>query len=294
MVSQHSDGGTNARPRPGAGFPARILALAAAAGLLAGLAGVGWPAGAAYGAVQQDEHAIPAGAATPRSAQPGMLSPIASPGEPALRIAPAGWDGPGPSWVFPFDPPDDPEEDGNQALAVSTTDGSVNYSAEFALVWAEDGDPVLTRNEAYAFASCTGCTAVAVGFQVVLIEEPTDVMAPQNLSAAVNYNCSECTSYALANQLVLSLPGPLNDDSMEQLSALWCEVAEYGRDLEDVPLSDVQNRLEAYKEQIIAIVQAGPGTTEDGIATSTEPGAEPAAEPAAEDAPVTDTDFQKT
>jgi hypothetical protein len=249
MVSQHSDDGANGCQRLGAVFPVRILALGAAAAVLAGLTGVWWPA-AAYGAVQHDERAVPAGAATP-----------------------ADWDDPDPSWVFPFDPPEDPEEDGNQALAVNTTDGSVDYSVEFALVWAEDGDPVETRNEAYAFASCTGCTAVAVGFQVVLIEEQTDVIAPQNLSAAVNYDCTECNTYALANQLVLSLAGPLNDDTMEQLSALWCEIDEYGTNLEDVPLSEVQNRLEAYKEQIITVVQADPSTTKDGIATSIEPAA---------------------
>ena len=39
-------------------------------------------------------------------------------------------------------PPAAPEEDGNQALAVNTTDGSVAYDVAFALVWAEDGETV--------------------------------------------------------------------------------------------------------------------------------------------------------
>ncbi len=45
-----------------------------------------------------------------------------------------------PSWVFPFDQPAAPEEDGNQSLAVNTTDGSVVYDVAFALVWADDGE----------------------------------------------------------------------------------------------------------------------------------------------------------
>lgn len=233
MVSQHSDSGTNVGYRSNMRSPARIPSLVAAAALLAGLAGTWLPAGAAYAAV-----------------------------------GPGG--GSDDSWVFPFDPPAEPEEDGNQALAVNTTDGSVDYSVEFALVWAEDGDPVQTKNEAYAFASCTGCTAVAVGFQVVLIEEQTDVIAPQNLSAAVNHECLECNTYALANQLVLPLGEQFTDDSMEQLSALWCEIAEYGRNLEGVPFAEVENRLEAYKAQITAIVQGG-DTAQDGIATSDAP-----------------------
>jgi putative peptide zinc metalloprotease protein len=60
---------------------------------------------------------------------------------------------------------------------------------------------------------------------------------------------------------------------MEQLSSLWCEIEEYGEDLEDVPLSEIQNQLEACKEQITRIVQADPSATEDGIAMSIEPGA---------------------
>jgi putative peptide zinc metalloprotease protein len=146
----------------------------------------------------------------------------------------------------------------------------VTHSAEFALVWAEDGEPVAATNEAYAFANCTGCAAVAVAFQVVLIEDPTDVIAPQNHSAAVNYNCLECSTHALANQLVLTVDRGLSDDAMEQLSALWAEIDEYGSNLENVPPSEIQGQLEAYKGQIIAAVQADPGGEEDGANESTE------------------------
>jgi putative peptide zinc metalloprotease protein len=160
-----------------------------------------------------------------------------------------------PSWVFPFDEPPAPEQDGNQALAVNTTDGSVTYDVAFALVWAEDG-PVDTRNEAYAFASCADCAAVAVGFQVVLIVGQADVVVPENLSAAANYNCVRCLTYALASQLVLTLDGPLSEDGMARLNALWQEIAGFGRTLQDVPLSEIEDRLSAYKEQLMEIVRA--------------------------------------
>jgi putative peptide zinc metalloprotease protein len=118
---------------------------------------------------------------------------------------------------------------------------------------------------------------VAVGFQVVLLEEETDVIAPQNLSAAVNHDCLDCNTFAVANQLVLSLGDQFTDESMEQLYALWCEIGEFGSDLAAVPLSEIESRLEAYKAQITTIVQAAPSTTEDGTLTSSEPAAEPAA-----------------
>ena len=165
-----------------------------------------------------------------------------------------------PSWVFPFDKPPAPEEDGNQALAVNTTDGSVTYDVAFALVWAEEG-PVDTANEAYAFASCSDCAAVAVGFQVVLIIGQADIVVPENLSAAANYNCVRCLTYALASQLVLTLDGPLSADGMTRLSQLWEEIAEFGRTLQGVPLSEIQGRLEAYKQQIIDLIRSDPSAS---------------------------------
>ena len=175
-----------------------------------------------------------------------------------------------PSWVFPFDQPAAPEEGDSQALAVNTQDGSVVYDVAFALVWAEDGEPVDTTNEAYAFASCTDCAAVAVGFQVVLVVGQADVVVPENLSAAANYNCVRCLTYALASQLVLTLDGPLSDDGMARLNALWAEIAEFGRNLQNVPLSEIQGRLDAFKEQVMEIVRNDPSATK-GTATSATP-----------------------
>ena len=115
-----------------------------------------------------------------------------------------------------------------------------------------------TRNEAYAFASCADCAAVAVGFQVVLIVGQTDVVVPENLSAAANYNCVQCLTYALASQLVLTLDGPLSDDGMTRLNELWQQIAEYGRNLQNVPLSEIQGRLDAFKAQIMEVIRERP------------------------------------
>ncbi len=152
------------------------------------------------------------------------------------------------------------------------------YDVAFALVWAEDGDTVDTRNEAYAFASCADCAAVAVGFQVVLIVGQTDVIVPENLSASANYNCVRCLTYALASQLVLTLDGPLSSDGMTRLNELWQEIAAYGKDLRNQPLSEIQGRLSAYKEQIMAVIKADPSATPAGSAgTAPTPGATPGA-----------------
>ncbi|WP_411374201.1 hypothetical protein ACLH0K_14215 [Arthrobacter sp. MPF02] len=276
-------------------------AMGAVAALLAGLGWAWWPDGGTYRPVQPYERGTladattsilpesgtllregrggrtialwPEAAATPTRDNPQLAmvlvpaedrAPAAGSAAPATRPSDAA-----PSWVFPFDRPLAPEEDGNQALAVNTTDNSMTYSIAFALVWAEDGRPVDTRNEAYAFASCTGCAAIAVGFQVVLVVGEADVVVPENLSAAANYNCVDCLAYALASQLVLTLEGPLGEESLARLNALWAEIAEYGRNLQNVPLSEIQVRLAAYKEQITAIITADQGAA--GSPDSTAP-----------------------
>ncbi|MBT2596586.1 hypothetical protein [Arthrobacter sp. ISL-72] len=281
----------------------RTAAMAAVGAMLAGLAWAWWPDGGTYRPVQPYERGTladvmtsvlpqgdrvlreggsgrtvalwPEGAPKPTRENPQLsmvLVPVegsSGSSDTSASGATAAAGSAAPSWVFPFDRPSAPEADGNQALAVNTTDGSVTYSVAFALVWAEDGESVDTTNEAYAFASCTGCAAVAVGFQVILIVGQADVIVPENLSAAANYNCLDCLTYALASQLVLTLDGPLGGDSMARLAALWAEIAEYGRNIRNVPLSEIQAKLSAYKDQITAIIKADPSATQTTTSTGT-------------------------
>ncbi|SDK44308.1 putative peptide zinc metalloprotease protein [Arthrobacter sp. ov407] len=299
----------------------RATAIVAIAAVTAGLAWAWWPGAETYRPVQPYERGTladattavfpatvtgqmaegqsgktvvlwPEGARKPTRDEP-QLSMVLVPRQAATAgsAGTAGTAAPAaPSWVFPFDRPAAPEEDGNQSLAVNTTDGSVVYDVAFALVWADDGDTVDTKNEAYAFASCADCAAVAVGFQVVLIVGQTDVIVPENLSAAANYNCLRCLTYALASQLVLTLDGPLSSDGMAKLNALWQEIAAYGKDLQNQPLSEIQGRLSAYKEQIMAIIKADPSVTPAGKAgtaptSGATSGATPGATPGSTQAP---------
>ncbi len=283
----------------------RAAAMAAVAAVTAALAWAWWPGPDTYRPVQPYERgnladvttAIfptaarslqeggtgttvalwPAGAATPTRDNPQLSMVLVPHSGPAGAGTPAGTtagSAPAPSWVFPYNRPAPPAGDGNQALAVNTTNGSVAYDVAFALVWAEDGEPVDTTNEAYAFASCADCAAVAVGFQVVLIVGQADVVVPENLSAAANYNCLRCLTYALASQLVLTLDGPLSESGTERLNALWAEIAEFGRNLQNVPLTEIQARLNGFKEQITAIIQSDPSATR-GVGTSTAPATAP-------------------
>ncbi|MCU1553548.1 MAG: hypothetical protein JWM13_1034, partial [Arthrobacter sp.] len=154
------------------------------------------------------------------------------------------------------------------------------YDVAFALVWADDGEDVQARNEAYAFASCADCAAVSVGFQVVLIVGQTDVIVPENLSAAANVNCLRCLTYALADQLVLTLDGPLSTDGTARLNELWQQIADFGRSLQQVPLSEIQGRLNAFKQQIMDVIKNDP-TARPGrpAGPATSPAATPSTSP---------------
>jgi putative peptide zinc metalloprotease protein len=149
-------------------------------------------------------------------------------------------------------------------MAVNTTDNTIRYDVAFALVWVEDDSPALNTNEAYAFASCSNCAAVAVGFQIVLVTGDNHVAVPQNISAAVNYDCVNCLTYALATQLFVTLDGPLSDAGRQQIADLWQQIADFGTHITEVPLSEIRDRLTVYEQQILAVIEQeqGPLTPE--------------------------------
>jgi putative peptide zinc metalloprotease protein len=284
------------------GRPARrALAVAVAAALVAGLAWAWWPDGENYRPVRPWEggtvlDAVPAASSETLTAGreaaavtiwPEDGGPLPTADTPALAmvLVPAGTTGEGPdagtpdapAWVFPFDRPAPPEEGDNQALAVNTEDGSVLYDVAFALVWADDGDAVLNRNEAYAFASCQDCRTVAVAFQVILVVGSVDVVVPENVAVAANFACLECVTHALATQLVVTLPGELSAEADAELAEIWAELQEFGRQLAGLPLSELRARLTEFEQRILAVVedQAAPAPT-DG--SGTEDAAEEEAE----------------
>jgi putative peptide zinc metalloprotease protein len=261
----------------------RSLAVLTALALLAGLAWAWWP-GDSYRPIRPSDRgtvfdAMPASLA---SRIPGLAAPTAP--EPTLKEGQTGaaqtlWGGSGtppakdhrqlalvlvpagkgstksPTWVFPFDKPGAPGPGDNQALAVNTTDGSTVYDVAFALVWA-DGGSATNQNQAFAFASCTDCTTVAIAFQVVLVLGQADVVVPQNISGAVNYACLQCMTYALAQQLVLSVDRPLSQAGTAAIAAVWAQIQQLAQTIQGVPLDQVQSLLAGYEQQIVDIVHA--------------------------------------
>ena len=276
------------------GRPARrTAAVVAGALVLGGLAWAWWPDGSTYRPLRPDERgavidllgstapALPAGrpatAILPAPGGRGQLHavwdtshPVPTKASPQLALVLVPKDDPGNAWVFPFDKPLAPGPGDNQALAANTTDGTAEYDVAISLVWVEPGAEAGNTNEAYAFASCSDCASVAIAFQVVLVLGDNHVSAPENLAVAVNSDCVNCLTYALAKQLFVTLDGPLSADAQAQLDAIWAQLAAFAADIETVPLSEIDDHLDVFTAQILAIIEADqPGTVPSPTTSTT-------------------------
>lgn len=185
-------------------------------------------------------------------------------------------------WVFPVDKPLTPGPGDNQALAVNTRNNTVVYEAAFALVWETDENYAENINDAEAYASCRNCGAVAVAYQVVFVVDGDDtndnVATPQNLAGALSYDCINCLTYALAQQLFITVDEPLSAGAMAKIDEVWARVAAFQKSIEagQVKLADIQPQLQAYTDEIKAIVEEDqPGTfaTSTAVATTSAPAA---------------------
>ena len=108
------------------------------------------------------------------------------------------------AWPFPFPEPPAPLPGDNRAMAVNTVDGAV--VTDLAVSWAiVTATRLEEHNEAWALASCTDCTTRAVAYQVLLAMPGTEVIAPVNIAAAANYECRRCLTEAIAVQLIVSV-----------------------------------------------------------------------------------------
>ena len=218
-----------------------------------------------------DPGAGPSGVASPTGAPSGAPDSGGTPSPSSIPGAAGSTPGPGAvpedePWVFPFDQPLPPEEGDNQALATNTTDNTAVYDVAFALVWAE-GDEVLNVNEAHAYASCSDCVAVAVAFQVVLIMDDAQVVVPQNLAVAANYDCYQCITAALASQLVLTVEEVPGEEQLLALGAIWNQLLEFAATITSYSLTEIVDHLEEVKTEIAGIFGAAPLIDADATAS---------------------------
>ena len=155
-------------------------------------------------------------------------------------------------WPFPFDSPGPAEPTENRALACNTTDDTVLSDIAVSLLLVTGDDPVDQTNDAQAYANCTGCRAIAVAFQVILILGSVDEITPINAAIAVNFDCKKCGAYAFAYQLIVSIAELPSDRVLNELTAILERVRDL--DLNSLSPDEIYLALEKAERDVLEIL----------------------------------------
>jgi putative peptide zinc metalloprotease protein len=141
----------------------------------------------------------------------------------------------------------------NAAIAVNTKDGTTVFKVAFAIRHVMNG-VVDQTNAAVAYASCTDCAAVAIAFEIVLVESNPSVVTPTNVSIAINENCTNCVAVAEAYQFVLGTGGIVHFDheGSKILSDIKHELHSLRK--EDLTLDQLQAKLDDIAARIADVL----------------------------------------
>jgi putative peptide zinc metalloprotease protein len=101
----------------------------------------------------------------------------------------------------------------------------VEHSRVRVAQYPETGNGNTNLAQAYSH-DCSGCRAVAVAFQAVLVPGSPRSFTPTNAAVAVNERCSGCTTFAFAYQYVVQTHGitDLSERGLEAISAIRHQV----------------------------------------------------------------------
>jgi putative peptide zinc metalloprotease protein len=273
----------------------RAVAVAAGAAVIAGLLWAWWPSGQ-YQPVRASERgtlpsfvqllgspqtavrssssparvlalaAIPQGG--PTAEHPALFLIPGEDGEPATAVAVGGSGESAAAAAFPFRLPAAPGPGDTQALGVNTQDGGVVYDISYALITVDDGAPVTNTNSAFAFASCRGCTTVAVSFQVVLVVGQSDTIAPINAAGALNADCPSCLTTAIAYQIVVTVSEQPSAELQAKLKAALGRLDAISTLGAGATAADVLAQVQAVQQQVQTVLDDSGIVAGDGTAPS--------------------------
>jgi putative peptide zinc metalloprotease protein len=141
----------------------------------------------------------------------------------------------------------------NAAISVNTKDGTTVFKVAFAIRHVM-GDVVDQTNGAVAYASCTDCAAVAIAFEIVLVEGDPSTVTPTNVAIAFNENCDTCVAVAEAYQFVLGTGGLVHFDS--EGNRILSEIRRQLHSLrkEGLTLDQLQAELDSIAAQIADVL----------------------------------------
>lgn len=163
----------------------------------------------------------------------------------------------------------------NHVVQVSATAGS-STAIRADAQWTPFGGPSATSaNVASATSSdCSGCRAVAVAFQAVVLTGDPNVVTPSNAAVAFNGGCTGCDTFAFAYQDVVMTSGPASLSpagvaalqSVEQRADAVAHSGETDAQME----SDLKALAAEFRADFESnLVLHGPATTSDRVDVQT-------------------------
>jgi putative peptide zinc metalloprotease protein len=143
----------------------------------------------------------------------------------------------------------------SKAIAVNLKDGAEVLKFAFKVVRV-NRDVVDQRNAAVAYASCEACRTIAVAFQIVLVMSDPQVVTPENVALALNYECQSCETLASAYQFVFSVP-----EGFRFSSDAKRQIAEIRRALRELirsgrPIAEIQAEIDALADELRTLLRA--------------------------------------
>jgi len=186
----------------------------------------------------------------------------------------------------------------NNVKAVARTSGHPVFKVKFQFR-VGDAPAISAVNRAQARARCAGCSAVAIGFQVVTTTvHHLAALHLRDVATADTTACApDCNAVADAYQVVVATDTPyplrldwfLNPDQMSTLSGIRAEFLALPRS--GLTISQVQGKCQALVDRVTAILLSGSDRTPDypGFTrhfSPTEHGVDAAGEPAPRRGPI--------
>lgn len=123
----------------------------------------------------------------------------------------------------------------------------------------ENGSDVVDEsNTATAYGNCDDCRAIAIAFQVVIVQGKPSTVRPLNLALAVNEGCSGCSALAIAHQFVVGKgePARITDKGRQQLAAVAAELLRLERSYTRYTNAEIESRANASAVKVRAILKA--------------------------------------
>ena len=103
-----------------------------------------------------------------------------------------------------------------------------------------------------AYSSCEACRAVAIAFQIVIVQGDPGTVTPQNVAVAVNDQCPDCSTLAVAYQFVVGRGEPVEftKTGLKRLEKIRKEFAKLEKQYGKLTNEQIRARTDGFAEEI--------------------------------------------